>query len=668
MKISRPTLVAVAAVISVIAFWLFWPCTHGGFLAGDDTDYLQQSIRCGGLTWNAVKWAFTSTYAYYQPLVRLSHALDYQVWGKSAAGHHATGVFLHALNAALVFGFLWTLLGRTALTSGERLALALWVALVFAIHPLQAESVGWLSGRTQQLCTMFGIGCLWAYVAGARRWAVWGLYVAALLCKPMAVSFPFVMLALDYYPLRRHEQLGWVRLVWEKTVWIALAGVVGVVTVITKLQQIGVPTRTVRAAKATWSLRVSLMSEALTYFPLKLAWPTHLSPAYPVPLDLSLKQWPVLASLLAVALITAAAATQWRRRPMLVAAWGAYAAFILPVSGLLVTTAQWVEQRHAYVAMVPLLLVAGAAGAWLWRRLPSPAQLLMVALIVGQLCTFAVRARGVIPDWYNDETRQRAIAAALPDSQEFNEALVVMLLDSGKPREAVLYARRGVEIAPQLWESHTTLAHALAQLGRMQEAVDQCEEALRLKPNNATAQHEFGITLMLQGRLQEAMSHYEQALQIDPEFFEVHNDLGLALARAGRVEEAICHYQQALWINPWFAAAHNNLGLALMRTGGEEEAIGHYEQALQIDPEFAAAHNNLGIALTRVGRLQEAIGHWEEALRIKPDFAEAHYSLGLALEKSGHTQDAILHYQQALQLKPDLVQARNALEQLSAIQ
>ncbi|MGO9610495.1 MAG: hypothetical protein ACLPT4_12730, partial [Verrucomicrobiia bacterium] len=215
MNVSRIKLVGVALVLFAGALWLHWPSVHGEFLTVDDVEYLRQSERWNGLTWNAVKWAFTCTDSYYHPLARLSHVLDYQIWGKNAAGHHAAGVFLHALNAALVFGFLWTLLGATSLATGERLMLALWVAAVFAIHPLQVESVAWISGRTQVLCTTFGIACLWAYAAGSRRWVVWGLYVGALLCKPMAVSLPFVMLAIDYFPLRRHEQSGWKPLVWE---------------------------------------------------------------------------------------------------------------------------------------------------------------------------------------------------------------------------------------------------------------------------------------------------------------------------------------------------------------------------------------------------------------------------------------------------------------------
>ena len=148
-------------------------------------------------------------------------------------GHHVTSVVLHALNAALVFGFLWTLLGATSLSTGERLMVALWVAVVFAIHPLQVESVAWISGR-RLLCTTFAIGCVWAYVTGARRRVVWGLFLAALLCKPMAVSLPFVMLAMDYFPLQRCKQLGWGRLVWEKAAMIILAAAAGLATVVTR--------------------------------------------------------------------------------------------------------------------------------------------------------------------------------------------------------------------------------------------------------------------------------------------------------------------------------------------------------------------------------------------------------------------------------------------------
>ena len=319
MKIRRTTLAGVALAIVAGSVWLYWPSVHGGFLTRmDDDEYLRQSARRNGLTWNAVTWAFTATQPYYQPLPRLSHVLDYQMWGRNAAGHHATSVVVHALNAALVFGFLWTLLGAVSLTTGERLAMAVGVAIVFAVHPFQVESVAWMSGRTQLLCTTFGIGCLWAYVGGARRRVVWGLFVAALLCKPMAVSLPFVMLAIDYFPLRRHEKLSWGRLVREKVGAMALAVVAAVATMITETQAGGL---IVSVETLPLSQRVWVMFHSLAFYPWRLVCPVHLSPFYPLPVGHPLDRGSAVLSVLGVGIVTGLVVWERRRTPAVVAGW-----------------------------------------------------------------------------------------------------------------------------------------------------------------------------------------------------------------------------------------------------------------------------------------------------------------------------------------------------------
>ncbi len=731
MNVRRTTLVGVALAIFAGALWLYWPSTHGWFLKVDDAEYLRQSTRWDGLTWNAVRWAFTSTDAYYQPLVRLSHVLDYQIWGTNAAGHHATSVFLHALNAALVFGFVWTLLGTTGLASGERLSVALWVAVVFAIHPLQTESVAWMAVRTQLLCTTFGIGALWAYAAGARRRVVWGLYVAALLCKPTAVSLPFVMLAIDYFPLRRHERRGWRRLVWEKAVLIGIAGVVGVATVITEPQE-GSPVAPLVAVPL--ATRVFRVFESLTFYPLKLDWPSHLSPYYVS--DVPLGPWTVLASVLTVLSVSAVAVMERRRMPMLLAAWGVYLVLVLPTSAVMPKGRQVVAMRYAYEAMLPVLLLVGAAGVWAWRRSSVATRSVLVGLLACELCAFAIGTRRLIPAWHDDETMRRATLAEFPGSEEANRALATELSDQMKAGEALGYAQRGVEIAPQVCEAHVILGCVLGQLGRFPEAIRQDEQAVQINPYSANANFYFGVALMKLGKVSEAEEHFEQALRINPNLAEAHCNLGVALAQAGRfgeaighlehalrinpgraewhadlgnalaqtgkIEEAIAHFEQALRINPNLAETHCNWGMALTQTGNIEEAIAHYEQALRIKPDSteahcnlgdiflregkvsdaighyeralrtkpddARAHNNLGLALARTGKIEDAIAHFELALRINSDYADAHDNLGLALEKLGHTTEAIEHYEQALKLRPDFSSTRNALARLQGSQ
>ncbi len=657
MSFSRKKLVGVALVIVAATIWLYWPSTHGEFLRVDDLEYLRQSKRWNGLTWDAVKWAFTSTDSYYHPLSRLSHVLDYQIWGKNAAGHHATSVVVHALNAALVFGFLWTLLGATTLTTGERQMVALWVAVVFAIHPLQTESVAWMSGRTQLLCTMFGVGSLWAYTAGARRWVVWGLFVLAVLCKPMAVSLPFVMLAIDYYPLRRHERLGWGRLVREKAAMIAVAGLVGVATMITS--GAGKPDSMDPLAVLPLSMRVLHMFESLTFYLVKLAWPAHLSPTYL--LDTSVGQWTVFTSALSVLIITAVVACERRRLPMLATAWGVYVMLVLPTSGLIPTGRPTVELRYAYVAMLPLLLVAGAAGVWVWRRSARVMRLALAGLLACDLCIFGAGTRRLIPDWHNDETMHRATLAEFPDSEQASRELATELLDQGRASEALVYAQRSVEITPHVCEAHVVLGLVLCQLGRLPEAIAQDEQALQIDPHSVRANFAFGVALSQMGQWPEAADRYEQALRIKPDYADAHDSLGTALGQMRKFEEAIRHLEQALRIKPDYAEAHDNLGTVLAQTGKFEDAITHYEQALRIKPDFADAHNNLAVALARTGKIKEAITHYEQALRIDPDFADAQYNLRTALAQTENIGEATNYYEQALRIKPDNAEAHDNL-------
>jgi Flp pilus assembly protein TadD len=592
VKISRTTLVGVALVIFAASVWLYWPSVHGGFLTHmDDDEYLRQSVRLKGLTWDALKWAFTSTQPYYHPLPRVSHVLDYQMWGTNARGHHATSVVLHALNAGLVFGFLWTLLAAVSLTTSERLMTALGVAVVFAIHPLQVESVAWISGRTQLLCVAFGIGALWAYVAGAHRGVVGGLYVAALLCKPMAVSLPFAMLAIDYFPLRRHEQLGWGRLVREKAAWIALAVAAVAATVVAESRAGGLM---VTLEKITPAQRVLLAVQSLAFYPWKLVWPAGLSPYYPLRLGISLGQPLAFASALGVGVVTLLSVRHRRRTPALAASWGAYVMFVLPVSGLLQTGGQAVANRYAYMAMLPLLLLAGAATIWLWRRGATAARVALACLLVCGLGSFGLRTRSQIPVWRNDETLWRAVLAQFPNSAMANRMLAETLL---------------------------------LRQNRIPEAVEYGQRAVRIAPEDAVTQNNLGIALFLMGKPEAAIAHYEQALRSKPDYADAHCNLGNVLAHMGKIEEAIAHYQQALRIKPDLAEAHCNLGNVLAHMGKIEEAIAHDEQALRINPDLAEAHSNLGDALLRQGKVPEAIEHYEQALKLKPDLTAARNAL-----------------------------------------
>ncbi len=524
MNITRRMLAVLALVIFAGTTWLHWPAVQGRLLVGmDDDEYPRRALLVKGSNWDAVKWALTSTQGFYHPVSRLSHILDYLIWGTNPAGHHATNVVLHALNAVLVFGFLWTLLGAVeSLTMSERLIVAFAVAVVFAIHPLQVESVAWLSERLQLLCGTFVIGAAWAYVAGARPWVVTALFIAALLSKPMAMSLPFAMLALDYFPLRRHKRFGWGRLLRDKTVWITLSVAMAVATVITESHPDGlmVPAGTIRP----WD-RLSLAAQSLTFYPWKLAWPAWLSPCYPLGARFSLQPPLILGSVVCVGVVTALSVWYRRRLPALVAAWAAYVAFILPVSGLAQSGGQAVADRYAYVAMLPLLLLAGGAMVWSWRHCPTFIRVVLGGLLVCEFCFFGLRTREQTLVWHNDETLWRGVLAQFPDSVTANGML----------------------------------AQLLSSQGRLQEAVEYWQRTARIAPRSAAAHNNLGIALSEAGKLEEAVGEYEQAVKINPDYTEAHYNLGVASAQLGRVPEAIKQYEEALRIEPGLTDAQNRL-------------------------------------------------------------------------------------------------------------
>jgi tetratricopeptide (TPR) repeat protein len=261
-----------------------------------------------------------------------------------------------------------------------------------------------------------------------------------------------------------------------------------------------------------------------------------------------------------------------RRTPAAAAGWAAYVMLVLPVSGLTQTGLSAASQRYAYLAMVPLLLLAGGAVVWLWqfieRRSATVMRVGLVTLVACEMCVFGVLTRSLIPVWHDDEILWRTVLAEYPDSVVANNAMVLVLFARHKTTEALAYAQRYVELMPQLSDAHNNLGFMLAATGRIPEAMAQYEQALQLKPNYAEAHNNFANALMQAGKVEEAMRHYEQALQIKPRYVDAHLGLGWALLQAGQRAKAIQHYEQALEFDPDSVIARDML--ARLRAGGQK--------------------------------------------------------------------------------------------------
>jgi len=704
----------VCIFLAVVICIVFGQTLHHDFVNLDDDVYVYDNVQVvHGLTLHGMAWAFTtSSTAYWHPLTWLSHMLDCQLWGLKAGGHHLTNVLLHTANALLLFLVL------------RRMTGALWrsalVAALFAVHPLDVESVAWVAERKNLLSTLFWLLTMGAYARYAEESKVrsptplvreqaskvyYGLtlvfFALGLMSKPMLVTLPFALLLLDYWPLGRFSVVSVtgsepstpprpqiVRLVLEKVPLLLLAGGSSMITYLGQ-----------KNLNSVTSLQEGPLGMRLAKLPLNYVgylrdtiWPKGLTVFYPYPATFSVAT--VGLSVLLLAGLTLLALWTVRSRPYLAVGWFWFLGTMIPVIGLVQVGNTPVADRFTYVPQIGLYVMAAWAARdltvpWRCRR---PWRVAMAALVMAALMACATIQTSY---WRNSESLWARALACDPENFHAYNNSGNDLLQKGRVDEAIGQFHKALQINPGYAKAHNNLGNALVEKGEADEAMVQYQMVLQINPDDAKACYNLGNVLLQKGRVDEAIRHFQNALQINPDYAkawcnlgnarlqkgqldeaiidyqkavqsqpdsaEIHYDFGNALLEKGKVDEAIAHYQMALQIAPDYTDAHNNLGNALRQKGKVDEAIAHYQMALQIKPGYADAHNNLGSALRQKGRLDEAIAHYQIALQIKPGYAEAHNNLGGALLQKGRVDEAIAQFQMALQIKPDYPDAHNNL-------
>ena len=600
---------AVCGFLVLAIATVFGQTVRYGFVNFDDRWYVYGNRHVlPGLTPAGIAWALTSTHGqHWHPLTSMSHMLDCDLYGRWAGGHHLTNLLLHAAASIALFLVLREMTGRfwpSAL-----------VAALFAVHPLRAESVAWVSERKDVLSALLCMATVAAYVGYARRpfsllryLGVAGLFVLGLMAKPMLVTLPLVLLLLDFWPLGRMNpaapedsptaagqlsRFGWrlARLLAEKIPLLILSAGFSVLAVFTQ----GGFVQTLEQCPMSWRL-ANVVVAYVTYL-RQFFYPVGLAAYYPFPKG-TLPLWEVVGACLLLTAITIAAIVSWRKAPYLLVGWLWYLGMLVPVIGFVHLGAQAMADRYTYLPQIGLCIALtwGLAAAIPWSRAS---------------CRWACGAAS---------------------------ALVLGGLMIGAWRQT------------SYWSDSETL----------------WTRTLACTSQNWLAHSNFGDALKDRGAIDEAMEQYRQAIDINPTLAEPHNQLGAALFAQGRLAEAIVQYQEALDLKPDLAEAHANLGLALRDIAQPDAAIAQYEEAIENDPESVEAHNDLGLAWLDCGRPDDAIAEFEEAVKIDPDCAVTHYNLGLALRQQNKFSDAVAAWHKAVRLKPDHVESLQWLAWLLA--
>lgn len=581
---DRWLVVGVCVFLAAITWLAFGQTRAFQFINFDDNEYVFKNAQVArGLTMEGFVWAFTHVYAAnWHPLTWLSHMVDCQLYGLNPGGHHLTNVVLHGTTAMLLFLVLRNMTG------------ALWrsafVAAVFAIHPLRVESVAWVAERKDVLSGVFFILTIGAYVryarqpSGLRYGLVMLLFALGLMCKPMLVTLPLVLLALDYWPLNRFAVSGenrhsLRRLIVEKLPLLALALGSSLATVFAQkvaLQPLATVSLMVRVGNAFISCLVYLY---------QAFWPSCLAALYPFAID-QVRIADVLLAVVALGAISAAVFF-FRNRRYLVTGWLWYLIMLGPVIGILQVGSQAHADRYTYLPHIGLYLLLTWAAADLlerWRHQRVVAGLVSLSVLLA----LTLAARTQASHWQNSETLWR-------------RALACTSRNAG---------------------AEQNLGQAIHEKGNLDDAIVHFQNALRIDPNQASVHSALGVALLEAGRADQSVAHLKKAVDIDPNDGDAHYNFGNTLLQIGRAKEAVAEYSRALEINPDDTEAQNNLAWVLatcpdadVRNGIRAVALAERADSLtsKKSPVISAT---LAAAYAEAGRLDDAVKAAQRALQL----------------------------------------------------
>ena len=673
----------ISCCLAALTLFAFWPVRLNEFLKYDDNWYVTGNPHVlGGLTWQNALWAFHSGYAAnWHPLTWLSHMLDITLFGLNPAEHHLTNLFLHTANSLLLF---WLLRLWTA--SEWRSAM---VAALFALHPLHVESVAWVAERKDVLSTLFFLLTLSAYTRYARAanspapltfrvprsyFLSLVLFALGLMSKPMLVTVPFVLLLLDYWPLRRFTPPILERsqaplrhpgspptlaLVLEKVPFLCLAALSSAVTLVAQTCW-GAMTSADRVSLGDrW---INAIASCCKYLE-KTFWPLDLAVFYPHPAlhHPAPNQWPLwqvaIAGLLLLA-ISAAAFLCRRRQPWFVTGWFWYLGTLVPVIGIIQVGDQAMADRYTYVPLIGIFicLVWGAALAFANAPFAKP---VLAALAAVTLAACLGLTRAQLRCWRTNLALFEHALAATTDNPQAHYQVGTELRQQGNYGQALEHFRAALTADPGLADAWYGQAFTLELLGNQGDAIENYQAALRAKPTHAPAHYRLGRLLERQGRWQEAMEHYLETIRLNPEMAEAYYNLGQVLsahgdpvAGAARFAQAETRFRQSVRLNPGDAEARINLGGVLWRLGRLDEAAQEYREALRLKPDDETAHHNLALLLAAQSRLDEASVHWAEVVRLKPHSFDALNGLGQSLAAQRKFEEALVPFRQVVELHP----------------
>jgi protein O-mannosyl-transferase len=670
-------MLAGTAIIIAATFLAYFPSLSGGFIWDDNDLYLTKNPIIKAPDGLLRFWNTTEPWDYY-PLSNSSLWIEWRLWEMNPTGYHFTNLILHIAEALLI----WIILRKLAIPGG------FLAAIIFALHPVNVESVAWIAQRKDMLAVLFFLlSILWflRFVKPAPRPTFGRCPLAAKQitdhcppstahcppstahCPPSTVHFfswyclsflAFVLAMLSKGSVAILPVLLLGIILWRRPLtkgdllrilpFFAVAATLTVVNVWFQRHGSDVAIRS-----ADFAERILGAGGVVWFYFYKAILPINLVFVYPqwhIQTG-NLLWWLPLAAMLGVTVVFFLFRKSWSRPFWF--AWAFFCVALVPVMGftdIYFMKYSLVADHYQHIAILGVITLLTACFS-VWRSHAGistrrAADAVAVAA-VGMLMLLTWQQS----EHYRDEiTLYQATLEKNPACWMAQNNLGIALEIEGKPQLAIEHYRQALQLNPDFPDAQVNLGKVLFETGRLQESIEHYQQALALDPTLAAAHNNLGAILIEAGRPQEAVDHYNQALKLKPDFPEVYNNLGNLMYGKGQMQEAIRHFRKALNLRYDYPDAHYNLGVALAQIGLHSEAIEHYEHTLRLQPGHVSAHNNLGGALLKQGQLQEAIKHYQRAVELNPDFIDAYYNLALVYASIQHSSQAMALAHKALEL------------------
>jgi Tfp pilus assembly protein PilF len=552
--------IIICSILALATLAVYAPMLFHPFINYDDSQYLLDNPHVAtGLSIENIRWAFTSIYqANWHPLTWISHMLDVQLFGLGPFGHHLTSLLLHEINTLLLFIYLLQ-------ATGDRWRSAC-VAALFALHPLHVESVAWVAERKDLLSTLFFMTTLLAYSCYSRKPSISGYlttlgsFALGLMCKPMLVTLPFLLLLLDFWPLNRFSREPLHRLTVEKLPFLALTAASCWVTYIA--QQTGVFNPSLPLA-----LKLANSLTAYVTYLIKMLWPARLAILYPF--NHEILPWKVIAAGAFLLVLTVLVMRKGRSHPYLPVGWFWYLGTLVPVIGLVNIGYQATADRYTYIPLIGIFIMVVWLGADAVAGRQGRKATLVIAAAVILIC-LAITSRWQLGFWQSSST---------------------------------LFART-IAVTRNNYVACNNLGAALQLEGKLDEAMVAYEASLAIKPSQAPPHNNIGLILAAQGKLNEAVRYYTTALSLAPGYRDAGYNLGVALSRQGMLEDAVVQFARVINLKLGSNDQINRFatGLQLIKAGRYSEATAKFDEAIRVDPLNAKVYRELGSLLVRFGQ------------------------------------------------------------------